>query len=101
MSEVPSDDQPERHGSAAPAGAESAQYDLEPPEHYELPNLSHVMEQDPKAGTTRHVLDVFSYNVNKMESKVTELGTYAQGFECNMRPTILMIQDPPYNIENI
>lgn len=47
------------------------------------------------------MLDVFSYNVNMMESKVTELGTYAQGFECDMRPTILVIQDPPYNIENI
>ncbi|EQB55563.1 hypothetical protein CGLO_04499 [Colletotrichum gloeosporioides Cg-14] len=101
MSEVPSDDQPERHGSDAPAGAESAQYDLDPPEHYELPNLRHVMEEDPRTGTTRHVLDIFSYNVNKMESKVTELGTYAKGFECEMRPTILMIQDPPYNVENI
>ncbi|KAF4900995.1 RNA-directed DNA polymerase from mobile element jockey [Colletotrichum viniferum] len=101
MSEVPSDDQPERHGSAAPAGAESAQYDLEPPEHYELPNLSHVMEEDPRTGTTRHMLDIFSYNVNKMESKVRDLGKYAKGFECKMRPTILMIQDPPYNVAKI
>ncbi|KAF4813436.1 putative RNA-directed DNA polymerase from transposon X-element [Colletotrichum siamense] len=101
MFEGPSDDQPERHGSAAPAGAESAQYDLEPPEHYELPDLSHVMEEDPRTGTTRHMLDIFSYNVNKMESKVRDLGKYAKGFECGMRPTILMIQDPPYNVAKI
>ncbi|KAF5524844.1 RNA-directed DNA polymerase from mobile element jockey [Colletotrichum aenigma] len=101
MSEVPSDDQPERHGSAAPAGAESAQYDLEPPEHYELPNLSHVMEEDPRTETTRHMLDIFSYNVNKMESKVRDLGKYAKRFECKTRPTILMIQDPPYNVAKI
>ncbi|KAK2730781.1 hypothetical protein CKAH01_09404 [Colletotrichum kahawae] len=121
MSEVSSDDHPERHGSAATIDAESAQYDLETPEHYELPSLSHVMEEvhtytshpsisarlsspntlnrTPRTGTTWHMLDVFSYNVNKMESKVRELATYAQGFESKTRPTLLMVQDPPYHVQ--